>query len=66
MRFEISLFNTNIVIDQFFNGPRKVRIYGSKDVAKAARQNEYSPAITAYNADSYAQFAMGMQCIFPH
>jgi hypothetical protein len=66
MRFEISLFNTNIVIDQFFNGPRKVRIYGSKDVAKAARQNEYSPAITAYNADNYAQFAMGMQCIFPH
>jgi hypothetical protein len=66
MRFEIALFKSNIVIDQFFNGPRKVRIYSSKDEAKAARRSEYIPAIIAYNADSYARFVIGMQCIFPN
>ena len=45
------------MVDESFDGPSGRRIYGAKDVAKAARI--YGITLTQTNADSYAQFANG-------
>ena len=46
------------VIDSLFTGGSGRRIYGPKDCAKAARVEELD--INAFNADSYAEFMLGM------
>ena len=45
------------VVDEMFDGSSGRRIYGAKDLARAARI--YGIALTQTNADSYAQFANG-------
>ena len=49
------------IVDSMFDGAAGKRIYGPKDVAKAARiasrENDFS--LQAYNADTYAVFAQG-------